>query len=237
MTPQQTASQPNQPLPGARLTAFGPIGWRKGTPMPETHRLLSDLPMAAKYAETIATGDGGYSSRGLGWGAAGTGDEVRRFLGSCLTHLPCSEASVQEDGTIHYRQSRRHSVVTFTPDTESGVIITDPASQVTADAYRVTGHDRTPQVWSAAGVRRAVADATRPGPIDWPDGWALLMPDATIRFAPRGFPWSAAPVYVGEPVPAPETWGPSCAQCGRFESEHDPKRAWAGCWTFQPPAD
>ncbi len=230
MTEQQSAPvTPGRPLPGRKLAIFRPFDGYPG-PLPVQ---LSELAMHAKYEETVATDDGGHRARGLGWGAAGTGQEVRNFLGGSLRGWLFAEASVMEDGAIHYRQSKDHSAVTFTPDRESGVIITDPERDVTADAYRVTGHGRTAQVWSTTGLGRSIAEALRPGPFDWPQGWALLMPDQTVRFADRGMPWSPEKVYVAEPVTTPESWGAPCSQCGRFESEHDPKRAWSGCWTHQ----
>ncbi|WP_445517284.1 hypothetical protein [Streptomyces sp. NEAU-174] len=230
--------QPGSPLPGTELAVQPLPQWYDGPPRERI--VVREARMHARYTQTIHKDDKGTPVReSAGYGKPNlTGDEVRSFVGGSLRFWLSSQAAITADGTIIYRASRRHSAITFTPVLDSGVIITDPERYITADAYRVTGHGRTPQAWSQAAVREAVTQATRPGPIDWPDGWALLMPDETIRFAAGGFPWMAATEYTAEPVIAPEEWGPRCRECKWHESEHDPNRSWGNrCRKFQPQRD
>ncbi|MEV7395056.1 hypothetical protein [Streptomyces sp. NPDC091215] len=228
--------QPGSPLPGTELETVPLPQWYDGAPRPRI--AVRAARMYARYTQTIHHNNTGIPVReSPGYGQPHLrGAEVRAFLGGSLGFWLSSQATITDDETIIYRQTNRHSAITFTPDRDSGVMITHPERYITADAYRVTGHGRLPQVWTQAAVREAVSEATRPGPLDWPDGWALLMPDESVRFAPRGFPWKSGDVYVAEPTAPPQAWGPRCATCDRYAAEHDPARGWGRrCSTFQPP--
>ncbi|MFD4604329.1 hypothetical protein ACFWPQ_40730 [Streptomyces sp. NPDC058464] len=239
--------RPGSPLPGTELEIVPLPQWYDGAPRERI--AVRDARMYARYTQTIHRNDTGvpvreapgYGQPHLSGGAVRAflgGGAVRAFLGGSLGFWLSSQATITDDETIIYRQTNRHSAITFTPDRESGVIITHPERYITADAYRVTGHGRLPQVWTQAAVREAVSEATRPGPIDWPDGWALLMPDESVRFAPRGFPWKSGDVYIAEPTAPPQEWGPRCGTCDRYATEHDPARGWGRrCSAFQPPTD
>ncbi|MFF4764280.1 hypothetical protein [Streptomyces sp. NPDC001292] len=230
--------QPGSPLPGTELETVPLPQWYEGAPRERI--LVRDARMYARYTQTIHQNDTGIPVREApGYGRPHlSGDAVRAFLGGSLGFWLSSQATISDDETIIYRQTNGHSAITFTPDRDSGVIITHPERYITADAYGVTGHGRLPQVWTQAAVREAVSEATRPGPIDWPDGWELLMPDESVRFAPRGFPWKSAEVYIAEPTAPPQVWGPRCRTCGWYVAEHDPARGWGRrCSTSQPPTD
>ncbi len=228
MMEQPAAVPPRQPLPGEHLAAFPPAAWSTAP----KRLLLEELPMYGRYTQTYGRDDAGHPVResvGYGQGAV-TGTDVRSFIGGSMRFWLCSRATVDAGGTIRYRQTDNHNALTFTPDRDSGVIVNRPVHQVPDGAYLVTGPDETPRMWRAAGVRQAVTAVLRPGPVDWPRGWALLMPDGVLRLTPGGAPWGPADVYTAQPAPEPQAWGPQCTRCGRIETEHDPTRAWGGCW-------
>lgn len=195
--------QPGSPLPGVELGNAPLPQWYDG--VPRERIIVRDARMYARYTQTIHKNDNAVPVReSPGYGRSHlSGDAARAFISGSLGFWLSSQATITDDETIIYRQTNRHSAITFTPDRESGVIITDPDRYITADAYRVVGHGREPQIWTQAAVREAVAQALRPGPIDWPDGWALLMPDESVRFAPGGFPWKSADARTAEPTAAP----------------------------------
>ncbi|MFB7674043.1 hypothetical protein ACFC26_21790 [Kitasatospora purpeofusca] len=225
---QPPAVPPRQPLPGRPITSQPAPAWH---PDPE-QLLLDEVPLHGRYTQHHGKDGSGHPARESIWHGKRdvTGTEVRGFLHGSMGFWLHSHAAVEADGTVHYRQTRNHNAVSFVPDRESGVVVNRPDHQVTEGAYLTTGPDGTPRLWRASGVRQAVKEALRPGPSDWPRGWALLMPDGAVRFAPGGFPWSKEEIYTAQPAPAPESWGPECTRCGRIEAEHDPGRAWAGCW-------
>ncbi|MFJ5218793.1 hypothetical protein ACIP98_29245 [Streptomyces sp. NPDC088354] len=222
--PEQTAPtiRPGVPLPGTPVRGWEPFPWYDGP----AFLVVDDATFHVRYRQTI-TGDGYPVRQYVGHWPETTGKDVRNWLRGSLRFWGCSQAAVTDDGTLYYRQTERHAALRFDPDPASGVLITVPDRQLTADAYRFTGPGQSPQLWTPATLRAAVTHATAPGVIDWPDGWAHLMPDGSVRFARQGYPWSAAPEYTAEPTEAPADWGPQCAECGRHASEHDPER---GVW-------
>ncbi|MGW6457479.1 hypothetical protein ACWF94_16435 [Streptomyces sp. NPDC055078] len=227
--------QPGNPLPGIEVKNHPLPAWHEG---PSRERIITtDARIHATYTQTIGRYEDGFRvGECIGYGRrAVTGKEVRGFLRGSLGFWLSCQASITEDDTIHYRQTIRHNAITLTPDRTSGLIIVHPDRCVTAAAYQVTEHGRQPQMWSQNAVREAVTDTLRPGPIDWPDGWALLMPDGTLRFAPGGS-WQPGDEYTAAPVPAPTQWGAACAECGYRKSEHDPQRRWGNrCEKYRQP--
>jgi len=233
---QTPATKPDIPLPGTTLALHPHPEWREG-PLPP-RLLLAEVPIHASYVQTWGTE--GVPAETICEGQRNLpGKFLRSYLMGCLRFWLSSEATITSDGTIHYRQTRRSAAITLTPDTSSGVLLSSPEQQVAADAYVVTGHGRDPQIWSQAAVRDAVTHATKPGPADWPAGWALVMPSGALRFQPVTAPWPlVVRTYTAEPTAPPADWGPRCDHCGRFEPEHDPKYTWGRtCWDFQHPAD
>ncbi|MFF4283024.1 hypothetical protein ACFY0Z_30105 [Streptomyces kronopolitis] len=53
--------------------------------------------------------------------------------------------------------------------------------------------------------------------------------------APTGPALSPAGVKPRQPLPGMQLLAHAPAESERFEVEHDPRRAWAGCWMFTPP--
>ncbi|MFE8018270.1 hypothetical protein ACFU3O_36765 [Streptomyces antibioticus] len=193
-----------QPLPGTRLLAYRLPAC--GIAGPCIHMNSADVHVT--YAQTVGRA-GRFPAQGLSYGLRTVGGrDVDRWLRGSLNFWLSSEARRTADGVIRYRQTPRHSVVTFVPDKASGVLINRPNEQVTAGAYRVTGPTGIPQLWRGRAVRDAIAKCLQKPPVGWPEGWAHLMPDTTVVFAPGGFPWSAATVYTaeaaGEPAGRPD---------------------------------
>ncbi|MFF2367797.1 hypothetical protein ACFVU0_34495 [Streptomyces sp. NPDC058122] len=228
-----------QPLPGTRLIAYRIPAW--GIEGPYIHMDAADIH--ARYAQTTGRA-GDFPARTAQFGRDTDGEGLDRFLRGNLNFWRLSEARMTDDGVIRYRQTRNHSTTTFTPDKTSGILINRPDEQVTAPAYRVTGPAGIPQLWRGRAVRDAVARCRRKPVVGWPAGWAHLMPDASVRFDPGGFPWSTPDVYTAEPAAEPESWGPPCAECKYPDSEHDLSRLWPRsradgsghtCWTYTRP--
>jgi hypothetical protein len=115
----------------------------------------------------------------------------------------------------------------FEPHLPAGVLIRHPEQQVTAPAYMVQKPDRDRMLWSRYALLRAVEVCLRPGPIDWPHGWARLMPGAAVQFVPGGFPWSGPERYTAAPVTDPGDFGTPCADCHHYASDHTPGYPWA----------
>ncbi|MCM2388809.1 hypothetical protein [Streptomyces albipurpureus] len=228
--------KPGSPLPGIEVKNHPLPVWYDGPPRERI--VTDDARFHAAYTQTIGRNADGFSVReSIGCGRrAVTGVEVRNYLRGSLGFWLCSQGSITEDDTIHYRQTAQHHTISFTPDRTSGLIIVYPDRCITAAAYQVAGTDGQPQTWSQNAVRHAVTEALRPGPIDWPDGWALLMPDETIRFARGGFPWAPGDEYTATPVSVPAQWGAPCAECNWRKSEHDPNRLWGNrCRKYRCP--
>ncbi|MGW1067380.1 hypothetical protein ACWD4F_23035 [Streptomyces aureus] len=228
-----------QPLPGIRLIAYRVPEW--GIEGPYIHMDAADIH--ARYVQTAGRA-GEFPARTAGFSRQTEGQGLDNFLRGSLNFWLMSEARMTEDGVIRYRQTRNHSTTTFIPDKTSGILINRPNEQVTAAAYRVTGPAGVPQLWRASAVRDAVVRCRRKPVVGWPAGWAHLMPDASVRFDPGGFPWSTPDVYTAEPADEPETWGPPCAECKYPDSEHDLSRLWPRsradgsghiCWTYTRP--
>ncbi|MFE3268863.1 hypothetical protein [Streptomyces sp. NPDC059215] len=223
-----------QPLPGTRIIAHRIPAW--GIEGPYVHMDAADIH--ARY-EQHAGRAGDYPAHTAEFGPQASGESLDRFLRGSLNSWLSSQATVTEDGVIRYRQTRNHSTATFTPDRASGILINRPDKQVTTPAYRVTGPTGITQLWRAQAVRDAIARCRQKPPVGWPAGWAHLMPDAAVRLAPGGAPWSRADVYTAEPAEEPASWGPPCADCTHPESEHGQwsrtTPRWTSCWTYQPP--
>ncbi|WP_216586682.1 hypothetical protein [Streptomyces brasiliscabiei] len=211
-----------QPLPGTRLIAYRVPDW--GIEGSYIHMDRADIHVT--YAQVVGRA-GQFPAQGVSYGLRTVGGrDVDSWLRGSLNFWLSSDARMADDGVIRYRQTRNHSVVTFVPDKASGVLINRPDEQVTAAAYRVTGPTGVTQLWRGQAVRDAIAKCRRKPPVGWPAGWAHLMPDATVRFEPGGFPWSPEEIYTAEPTDEPASWGPPCAECGYPASEHDPVRLW-----------
>ncbi|WP_030277149.1 hypothetical protein [Streptomyces sp. NRRL B-24484] len=223
---QPTAAPPRQPLPGKPITPLPDPQWYTGP----ARLLLEEVPLHGRYTQHYGQDEAGYPVRELIWYGKRevTGVEVRNFIKNSMRFWLASSAAVDADGTVYYRQGDHHNAVMFVPDPQSGTVVNRPHHQIPEGAYLVTGPDDTPRPWRAFGLRQAVERALQPGPFDWPQGWALLMPDGAVRFAPCGTPWSQA-VYTAQPAQEPEAWGPECIRCRRVATEHDPTRAWGGC--------
>ncbi|GHH31453.1 hypothetical protein [Streptomyces rubradiris] len=232
--------QTRQKLPGAKILIAPVPQWYDGPPFP--HVVLSDMPIYVHY-ERVDESGGEWPPAPVSYGprrVAGKG--VRSFLGSSLWGLIASEATVTDDGVIRYRQSPSHSVRRFEPDPAAGVLIHDPEGQVTAPGYRITSPDGESYLWSRHAMLGAVEVCLREGPIDWPSGWAHLMPGGGIRFARGGFPWSGPQEWTAEPVAEPGDFGTPCADCGRYQTDHT-HYVWqgyrrdktkCGTWTAEP---
>ncbi|MFD8078977.1 hypothetical protein ACFV3E_40760 [Streptomyces sp. NPDC059718] len=216
-SPPAPVVAPRVPLPGTQVRRCEPFPWVQGP-----YVVVDNLLFHLRYEQTVV-GDG-YPARKVGYRTEATGKDVRNWLRGSMRFWLSSEASVTDDGTIYYRQTRNHAAVRLIPDPASDLLVTVPDQQLTADAYRVTGNDRPPQLWTPATLRAVIAYVTAPGVVDWPDGWAHIARDGTVTFARGGDPWSTPPRYTAEPTDAPAGWGPQCATCRRHLSEHDPDR-------------
>ncbi|WP_331733072.1 hypothetical protein OHU34_43565 (plasmid) [Streptomyces sp. NBC_00080] len=227
-----------QPLPGTRLIAYRlPACGIAGSYI---HMDRADIHVT--YNQVIGRA-GQFSAQGVSYGLRTVGGrDVDSWLRGSLNFWLSSDAHIADNGVIRYRQTRDHSVVTFVPDKASGVLINRPDEQVTAAAYRVTGPTGVTQLWRGRAVRDAIAKCRQKPPVGWPAGWAHLLPNATVKFEPGGFPWSSEEIYTAEPTDEPASWGPPCAECGYPESEHDPVRLWGRsrtdgtgctCWVHQ----
>ncbi|MET7921969.1 hypothetical protein ABZU45_40570 [Streptomyces avermitilis] len=228
-----------QPLPGTRIIAHRLPA--RGIEGPYLHMDAADIHTA--YDQTAGRA-GDYPASTAGFGRQTTGQGLNNFLRGSLNFWLSSEATMTDDGVIRYRQTRNHSTVTFTPDRASGIQINRPSEQVTAAAYRVTGPTGVTQVWRDRDIRDAIAQCRLKPVVDWPAGWAHLMPDASVRFAPGGLPWNAPAIYTAEPADEPDTWDAPCGECQYPEPEHDPCRLWSRsradgtgctCATYTPP--
>ncbi|MFJ1757582.1 hypothetical protein [Kitasatospora sp. NPDC088134] len=226
---QPPTAPPRRPLPGAPITTHPDPQWHTGP----ARLPLDEVPLHGRYTQHPGRDETGYPAQQLiSYGKREvTGVEVRNFLKNTMRFWLSSSATVDADGTVRYRQTDNHNPVTFAPVTDSGTVVNRPHQQIPEGVYLVTGSDGTPRPWRASALRQAVEESLRPGPFDWPQGWALLMPDGAVRFAPRGDPWSQR-LYTAQPAPdaEPESWGPKCTRCHRVAVEHDPKRSWGGCW-------
>ncbi|MFJ2745463.1 hypothetical protein ACIO3O_38040 [Streptomyces sp. NPDC087440] len=93
-----------------------------------------------------------------------------------------------------------------------------------AEAYRITpppGTTSGVQVWRGITVRSAVLNSMRTPPISWPNNHTEFFPDGHLHWTAGVAPWTRdLPIWSAEPVAAPDSWGPPCAQCGAFEDEH-----------------
>ncbi|MEH0433900.1 hypothetical protein QBB34_47915 [Streptomyces stelliscabiei] len=210
-----------QPLPGTRLIAYRlPACGIEGSYIHMDH---ADIHVT--YSQVVGRA-GQFPAQGVSYLRTVGGRDVNRWLRGSLNFWLSSDARMADDGVIRYRQTRNHSVVTFVPDKASGVLINRLDEQVTAAAYRVTGPTGVTQWWRGRAVRDAIDKCRRKPPVGWPEGWAHLMPNASVRFEPGGFPWSPEEIYTAEPTDEPASWGQPCAECGYPESEHDPVRLW-----------
>ncbi|MEU6495760.1 hypothetical protein ABZ890_36125 [Streptomyces sp. NPDC046984] len=229
-----------QPLPGTRLIAYRlPECGISGSYI---HMDRADIHVT--YAQVIGRA-GQFPAQGVSYGLhTVAGRNVNGWLRGSLNFWLSSEGRMADDGVIRYRQTRNHSVVTLVPDPASGILINRPDEQVTAPAYRVTGPTGVTQLWRGRAVRDAIGTCRRKPPVGWPEGWAHLLPDASVTFRPGGDPWSRPDVYTAVPADEPASWGPPCAGCGYPESEHDPVRLWGrsrtdgtgcSCWTYSQP--
>ncbi|MFF9690425.1 hypothetical protein [Streptomyces sp. NPDC014623] len=231
--PDPDTIQPEEPLPGVRL--YPPAEFVVSVPSPDRVP-LDNLPFHSSYEKF--QGQQGYrNSEGPGQGFRRVSGKVLHgwLSGSCV-FWRSSEVRITDDGVIRYRKTPLHAVLLFNPDRTSPIVINRPTQQITGEAYRVTGPGGAVQVWRGQAVRNVVEECLRPGPIDWPDGWAELTATQTVRFQDRGFPWSEPAVYTAEPISDPVVWGPPCTVCSRYASEHDPNRRWGrpdcrGGWT------
>jgi hypothetical protein len=187
------------------------------------------------YAQVVGHG-GEFPAETAGYGRTVQGRSVDSFLRSNLNFWLSSDARMADDGVIRYRRGHNHSVVTFVPDTTSGVLINRPDEQVPAAAYRVTGPTGVTQLWRGQTVRDAIRTCRIEPPVGWPAGWAHLMPDTSVRFERGGAPWSREAIFTAEPTDEPASWGPPCPRCGRLESEHGLwggiATDWTGCWSY-----
>ncbi|GHA47746.1 hypothetical protein GCM10010329_82700 [Streptomyces spiroverticillatus] len=213
------------PLPGTRIRPTDPFPGHDGP----AYILLADLPIHVHY--TRVNEDGGTFppapvDQGL-TGRAKPGQHVLNFLNSSLKRMFASEAFVDDAAVIRYRQSARHSVMRFEPDRYAGVLIRHPEQQVNAPAYMVTlpGGDRV--LWSRYALLRALEICRRPTPVDWPDGWAHQLPDGSVQFDRGGDPWATPRQHTAAPVTDPGDFGPPCADCQHFASDHTPGPPWA----------
>ncbi|MFD3923048.1 hypothetical protein [Streptomyces sp. NPDC058595] len=154
------------------------------------------------------------------------GQAMRTFLISSLNGWRLSEAAITDDGVIRYRHSRDHRVLRFLPDTAAGVLIVRPDVQLTAPTYRVTGPAGERYLWSRHALLGAVGVCLRPGPIDWPDGWAHLLPNGQVRFADRRFPWAPYEEWTAKPIAKPVDLGEPCADCRHFRIDHNQGAPW-----------
>ncbi|MFG2257248.1 hypothetical protein [Streptomyces mirabilis] len=227
-----------EPLPGTPLIAHRIPAWGIAGP----YIPMDKADIHARYAQ-VAGRAGDYPARTAGFGHQTQGQGLDNFIRGNLNFWLSSEARMTDDGVIRYRQTRNHSTTTFIPDKTSGILINRPDDQVAAAAYRVTGPNGITQVWRGRAVRDAIARCRRKPVVGWPAGWAHLMPDASLRFDPGGFPWSAPDIYTAEPADEPDTWGAPCAECAYPESEHDLSRLWprsradgtgCTCWAYTP---
>ncbi|OEJ20921.1 hypothetical protein [Streptomyces subrutilus] len=233
--------QARQKLPGAKILIAPVPLWYEGPDFP--HAVLSGMAIHVHY-ERVDESGGEWPPAPIAWGTRRTaGKGVRNFLHSSLWGLVASEATVTDDGVIRYRQSPRHSVRRFEPDPAAGVLIHDPERQLTAPGYRITPPDAESYVWSRHAMLGAIEVCRREGPIDWPSGWAHLMPGGGVRFAAGGFPWSGPEEWAAEPVAEPGDFGDPCADCGHYQADHTPGYGWrryrrdgtgCGIWTAEP---
>ncbi|MFD8078978.1 hypothetical protein ACFV3E_40765 [Streptomyces sp. NPDC059718] len=223
---------PRVPLPGIPIRAWDPLPWYGGPAFPG----INDVLFHVRYRQAVI-GAGHPVRQRVGYLPEVAGKDVRTWLRGALRSEGWSEAAITEDGTLHYRKTKNHAALRFTPDPSSDRLLTAPGRQVTADAYRVTGNDRPPRLWTPGTLRAAVTYATAPGAVDWPDGWAHITDGGTVTFAGRGFPWSGSPEYTAEPAHAPADWGPKCGTCRRHASEHPEHGTWGTrCDTFRAKA-
>jgi len=120
------------------------------------------------------------------------------------------------------RQTAQHARDPFRPRPRfPGCSSPTRTARSTADAYQITGHGPGPRkVWSQSAVPQARQPPANPRRtvIDWPDGWAHLLPDASLRFRPcADFRGRAAAEYT--PPTArfrlPDPWGPGLRRSGR----------------------
>ncbi|MFJ2745452.1 hypothetical protein ACIO3O_37985 [Streptomyces sp. NPDC087440] len=213
------------PLPGTRIRPTDPFPGYDGP----AYVLLADLPVHVRYRRVNEDG-GTFPPAPFGQGLAGStepGRHVLNFLSISLNRMFACEASTMDDGVIRYRQSARHSATRFEPDRCAGVLIRHPEQQVTTPAYMVTfpGGDR--ELWSRYALLRALEICRRPTPVDWPDGWAHQLPDGTVQFDSGGDPWAAPRQHTAVPVTDPGDFGPPCADCQHFASDHTTGPPWA----------
>ncbi|MGW0631172.1 hypothetical protein [Streptomyces sp. NPDC002758] len=171
-----------QALPGIRLIAYRvPECGISGSYL---HMDRADIHVTYTQA---AGRSGQFPAQGVAYGLRTVrGRDVNSWLRGSLNFWLSSDARVTDDGVIRYRQTRNHSVVTFVPDNASGILINRPDEQVTAAAYRVTGPTGVTQLWRGQAVRDAIGTCRRKPPVGWPEGWAHLLPDASVTFKPGG---------------------------------------------------
>lgn len=215
------------PLPG-RMILPGP------RPLPEWYYdesgirqvVLNDLELSVRY-EQVREHGGRSPWDAPAHGAKGVGGKgIRAYLGASLNGWMLSEATVTDDGVIRYRHSRDHCVLRFLPDTAAGVLIERPDVQLTAPTYRVTGPKEERYLWSRHALLAAVGMCLRRGPIDWPDGWAHLLPNGQARFAYGTFPWAPYEEWTAEPIAKPVDLGEPCADCRHFRIDHNQGAPW-----------
>lgn len=223
-----TDAEPDLPTEEAPFILARRPAW---APLPAQAAMVGppfrDPPLSVAYTVVVQVDGIQPSETHAPSGSRVSGKDVRSWIARELTYWVSSHATISRDGTIRYRQSPHLASVWFKPDHTSGQFLVDAQRQITADAYRVTGHGRTPQVWSGCAVRTAVGDCLKPKDAwDWPAGWAHVLPQGRVRFAPDGLMNSLGDQYDAEPVSTPASWGHECAACGWYQSEHDPKRWW-----------
>ncbi|WP_329212031.1 hypothetical protein [Streptomyces sp. NBC_01708] len=231
--PDPDTIQPEEPLPGVRL--YPPAEFVHHMPSPDRVP-LEDAPFHTRY-EALRGACGFQNTERPGFSGHVSGKDLRRWLAGSSSFWGLSEVRMTGDQVIRFRKTPRHAVQLFNPDRTSPVVINQPVRQITGEAYRVTTPEQGVQVWRGQTVRSAVATCLRPGPSDWPDGWAELTATEAVRFEPSGFPWSEAYVWTADPIDPPATWGRPCTQCGLYAPEHDPNHCWSRCagWTIQAP--
>lgn len=233
-SPDPDVIQPGQPLPGVRL--YPRAEFVHHAPAPDRVP-LDDVPFHTRYK--VLRGTCGFRNvESPGFSGRVSGKDLRLWLSGSSAFWGLSEVRITGDQVIRFRKTPRHAVQMFNPDRTSPVVINQPVRQITGEAYRVTTPEQVVQVWRGRLVQDVVTNCLRPGPIDWPDGWAELTATDAVRFQSGSYPWSKPAVYTAEPVSPPATWGPPCTKCGRHASEHDPDRRWSpGCagWTPQAP--
>ncbi|MEU2462106.1 hypothetical protein ABZ604_31555 [Streptomyces sp. NPDC012473] len=233
--PDPDAVQPGQPLPGVRL--YPPAEFVHHAPGPDRVP-LEDVPFHTRY-EALRGTSGFHNIERPGFSGRVSGKDLHCWLAESSAFWGLSEVRITRDQVIRFRKTPRHAVQLFNPDRTSPVVISQPVRQITGEAYRVTTPEHVVQVWRGQVVQDVVTSCLRPGPSDWPDGWAELTGTGAVRFQNGGYPWSKPAVYNAEPIAPPTTWGPPCTRCRKYASEHEPDACWdqSDCrgWTTEVP--